>query len=98
MNLQYREPSFFLILLGMIPSAYYIFNSGSRKSILLTNILALSFAHDAMSMLKADSFQTGSILLSGLFFYDVWWVFGTKVVREQPSFLAPDVWRQMTEL
>lgn len=51
-----------------------------------------------MSMLKADSFRTGIILLSGLFFYDIWWVFGTKVVCEQPSFLAPDVWRQMTEL
>jgi len=34
-----------------------------------------------MSMLKVDSFSTGIILLSGLFLYDIWWVFGTKVVR-----------------
>jgi minor histocompatibility antigen H13 len=46
----------------------------------------LSFGHGAMSMLKLDSFKTGIILLSGLFFYDIWWVFGTKVVCEYLSF------------
>ena len=69
----------------MIPSAYYILYYGPDKPILLTNILALSFGHGAMSMLKLDSFKTGSILLSGLFFYDIWWVFGTKVVCESLS-------------
>lgn len=33
-------------------------------------------------MMKLDSFKTGCILLSGLFLYDIWWVFGTKVVRQ----------------
>jgi minor histocompatibility antigen H13 len=80
MNISYRTPSLYLTLLGVIPSVHYIFLSGPKKPILLTNILALSFGHDAMSMLKVDSFRTGSILLSGLFFYDIWWVFGTKVV------------------
>lgn len=37
-------------------------------------------------MLKLDSFKTGSILLSGLFFYDIWWVFGTNVVCGYLSF------------
>jgi minor histocompatibility antigen H13 len=41
-----------------------------------------------MSMLKIDSFRTGSILLSGLFVYDVWWVFGTKVVCDVLRFVA----------
>ncbi|KAI0298504.1 peptidase A22B, signal peptide peptidase [Russula brevipes] len=76
----YRTPSIFLVPLGVIPSLLYIFYYGAKKPILLTNILALSFGHDAMSILKVDSFRTGSILLSGLFFYDVWWVFGTKVM------------------
>jgi minor histocompatibility antigen H13 len=66
----------------MTPSALYTFYYGPKKPILLTNILALSFGHDAMSTLKVDSFRTGSILLSGLFFYDIWWVFGTKVVGD----------------
>jgi minor histocompatibility antigen H13 len=75
-----RSPSTLLIPLGIAPSALYIFYYGPEKPILLTNILALSFGHDAMSMLKVDSFRTGTILLSGLFLYDIWWVFGTKVV------------------
>ncbi|KAH9083424.1 signal peptide peptidase-domain-containing protein [Lactarius deliciosus] len=75
-----RSPSLLLVPLGMIPSFIYIFYSGPTKSILLSNILALSLGHQAMSMLKIDSFRTGAILLSGLFLYDVWWVFGTKVM------------------
>lgn len=31
-------------------------------------------------MLSLDSFQTGSIMLSGLFLYDIFWVFGTNVM------------------
>ena len=80
----------------MIPSGLYVFYCGPKKPILLTDILALSFGHDAMSMLKIDSFKTGSILLSGLFFYDVWWVFGTKVVCDICHSLDQS-W-QMTEL
>ncbi|KAH9998450.1 signal peptide peptidase-domain-containing protein [Russula compacta] len=79
-SLSFRTPSIFLVPLGMIPSVLYIFYSGPKKSLLLTNLFALSFGHDAISMLKVDSFRTGSILLFGLFFYDIWWVFGTKVM------------------
>jgi len=79
-SLSCRMPSIFLAPLGAIPSVLYAFWYGPEKPVLLTNILALSFGHEAMSMLKVDSFRTGSILLSGLFFYDIWWVFGTKVM------------------
>lgn len=71
----------------MIPSALYVLYYGPNKPIILTNVLALSFGHGAISMLKLDSFKTGIILLSGLFFYDIWWVFGTKVVCRYLSFL-----------
>jgi len=75
-----RTPSLFLVPLGTIPSIIYVFYSEPTKSIFLTNVLALSFGHQAISLLKIDSFKTGGILLSGLFFYDIWWVFGTKVM------------------
>jgi minor histocompatibility antigen H13 len=75
-----RTPTLFLVPLGIIPSFIYVFYSGPAKSVFLTNVLALSFGHQAMSLLKIDSFKTGGILLSGLFLYDVWWVFGTKVM------------------
>ncbi|EIN11583.1 hypothetical protein PUNSTDRAFT_131744 [Punctularia strigosozonata HHB-11173 SS5] len=52
----------------------------AKRSALLTDILALSFSHNALSLLKIDSFKTGTILLSGLFLYDIWWVFGTEVM------------------
>ncbi|KAK7692618.1 hypothetical protein QCA50_004250 [Cerrena zonata] len=52
----------------------------TRRSALMTDILALSFSHNALSLLKLDSFKTGCILLTGLFLYDIWWVFGTEVM------------------
>ncbi|KAH9911597.1 signal peptide peptidase-domain-containing protein [Fomitopsis serialis] len=76
-----RTPSFILIPLGALPSIVYNFGPGTtRRSGLLTDILALSFAHNAISLMKIDSFQTGCVLLSGLFLYDIWWVFGTDVM------------------
>ncbi|TFK44672.1 peptidase A22B, signal peptide peptidase [Crucibulum laeve] len=80
LSVSMRTPSVFLFPLAIIPSALYTFYSASRKSVLLTDILGLSFSHNALSLLKIDSFKTGSILLSGLFFYDIWWVFGTEVM------------------
>ncbi|RDB16955.1 Minor histocompatibility antigen H13 [Hypsizygus marmoreus] len=78
--LSWRTPSLFLFPLAVIPSAVYSFSTSSRKSVLITDLLSLSFSHNALSLLKLDTFQTGSILLSGLFFYDIWWVFGTEVM------------------
>ena len=76
-----RTPSLLLIPIGAIPSILYNFGpTATRKSALITDVLALSFSHNALSLLKIDSFKTGCVLLSGLFVYDVWWVFGTEVV------------------
>ncbi|KAJ7647348.1 peptidase A22B, signal peptide peptidase [Roridomyces roridus] len=50
------------------------------RTALLTDVLGVAFALNAISLMKLDSFHTGVILLSGLFFYDVWWVFGTEVM------------------
>ncbi|PBK74406.1 hypothetical protein ARMSODRAFT_952043 [Armillaria solidipes] len=82
LSLSWRTPTLYLLPLSIIPSALYTFSTTSRKSVLLTDILSLSFSHNALSMLKIDSFKTGSILLTGLFFYDIWWVFGTRVMVE----------------
>ncbi|KAI0043652.1 hypothetical protein FA95DRAFT_366195 [Auriscalpium vulgare] len=79
-SVSWRTPSIFLVPLGFLPSILYTFFSGPKKSALLTNVLALSFAQDAMRLLQIDSFQTGTILLSGLFVYDIYWVFGTRVM------------------
>jgi minor histocompatibility antigen H13 len=75
-----RTPSIILFPLSIIPSILYTFSPIDQRSVLLTDILSMSFSHNALSLLKIDSFKTGCILLSGLFVYDIWWVFGTGVM------------------
>jgi minor histocompatibility antigen H13 len=77
---KWRTPSVLLLPLSVIPSALYRYSSASRRSALLTDVLSMSFSHNALSLLKLDSFKTGTALLSGLFLYDIWWVFGTPVM------------------
>lgn len=45
-----------------------------------SNVIALSLSLSSISMLSLDSFQTGGIMLMGLFLYDIFWVFGTNVM------------------
>ncbi|KAG6917830.1 hypothetical protein DXG01_000890 [Tephrocybe rancida] len=79
-SLSWRTPSLLLFPLAVVPSAIYSFSTSHSKSALITDIMGLSFAHNALSLLKIDSYYTGAALLTGLFFYDVWWVFGTEVM------------------
>jgi len=54
------------------------------------NILGLSFSIQGVAMLALGSYKVGCILLGGLFFYDIFWVFGTDVmVTVAKSFDAP---------
>jgi minor histocompatibility antigen H13 len=69
----------YLMPVAILPSFLYAITS-TPKSALLTDILALSFAYNALGLIKLDSFATGCMVLSGLFLYDIWWVFGTEVV------------------
>ncbi|KAL5631959.1 hypothetical protein ACGC1H_000100 [Rhizoctonia solani] len=76
--LKFRLPTAALFPVAVIPSLSFFLSD--PKSSLMTDILALSFSHTAMGTMKTDSLQTGCILLCGLFLYDIWWVFGTKVM------------------
>ena len=78
MDISLRTPSAVLLPLAAVPSALYAF--GRARNMVLTDVLAVSFAYNGLTLLRLDSFRTGCILLSGLFVYDVWWVFGTDVV------------------
>jgi len=60
------------------------------KHWIANNILGFSFSLQAISMLNLGSFKIGCTLLVGLFFYDIFWVFGTDVmVTVARSFDAP---------
>jgi minor histocompatibility antigen H13 len=45
-----------------------------------TNIMGISFSIQAIAFLNLGTFLNGLILLSGLFVYDIFWVFGTEVM------------------
>ncbi|KAK3277150.1 hypothetical protein CYMTET_14824 [Cymbomonas tetramitiformis] len=61
-----------------------------EKHWLANNALGLAFSIQGIEFLSVGSVSTGAILLSGLFFYDIFWVFCTPVmVSVAKSFDAP---------
>jgi len=74
----------FIIALGI--GGWYV----STKHWIANNIFGLSFSIQGVAMLSLGSYKVGCILLGGLFFYDIFWVFGTDVmVTVAKSFDAP---------
>ncbi|KAK9904957.1 hypothetical protein WJX75_006431 [Coccomyxa subellipsoidea] len=62
----------------------------AKKHWLANNVLGICFSVEGIEHLSLGSIQTGAILLSGLFFYDIFWVFCTPVmVTVAKSFDAP---------
>jgi minor histocompatibility antigen H13 len=60
------------------------------KNWIASNLFGIAFAVSAVQLIALDSFKTGFILLGGLFFYDIFWVFGTEVmVSVAKNFDAP---------
>ncbi|KAF9368841.1 hypothetical protein CPB97_004212 [Podila verticillata] len=67
----------FMMVASILLSGYYVATK-------------ICFALNAIQLLALDSFKTGMILLSGLFLYDIFWVFGTEVmVSVAKNFDAP---------
>jgi len=61
-----------------------------QKHWLANNLLGMAFAINGVELLHLNKVATGCILLGGLFFYDIFWVFGTNVmVTVAKSFDAP---------
>ena len=61
-----------------------------KKHWIANNLLGLAFAVNGVELLHLSNVITGVILLGGLFFYDIFWVFGTDVmVTVAKSFEAP---------
>jgi minor histocompatibility antigen H13 len=66
----------------------YVFS----KHWLLNNLLGLCLSYQGVALLglRIKSYKVGCILMGGLFFYDIFWVFGTEVmVTVAKSFDAP---------
>ena len=61
----------FFALLATVLCAFHLYTNNWVAA----NFIALSFSFNVISLLRIDSFKTGIILLSGLFVYDIYWVF-----------------------
>jgi minor histocompatibility antigen H13 len=68
---------FSLSLGGVIGLYYYIY-----KTWTLNNILGIAFSVFGIENIMLGQFKVGFILLGLLFFYDIFWVFGTPVMVE----------------
>jgi len=61
-----------------------------KKHWIANNLFGLAFAVNGVELLHLNNVMTGCILLGGLFFYDIFWVFATNVmVTVAKSFEAP---------
>ncbi|XP_022123296.2 minor histocompatibility antigen H13 [Pieris rapae] len=61
-----------------------------KKHWIANNLFGIAFAINGVELLHLNNVVTGCILLSGLFLYDIFWVFGTNVmVTVAKSFEAP---------
>ncbi|VWU48535.1 signal peptide peptidase, putative [Hepatocystis sp. ex Piliocolobus tephrosceles] len=60
------------------------------KDFITHNILAVSFCFQAITLVILSNFMIAFLLLSGLFIYDIFWVFGNDVmITVAKSFEAP---------
>ncbi|CAN8065639.1 unnamed protein product [Agarophyton chilense] len=67
-------------ILGMLFAAPIAVWYYKTRMWLPNNILATSLALSAIDMLAIPDFKSASVLLLGLFVYDIFWVFGSKSV------------------
>lgn len=80
-------PAELVSLVLSIVFAYYYFIT---KHFLMNNVLGISFCVQSIERISIGSYEIGAILLVGLFFYDIFWVFGTDVmVTVAKSFDGP---------
>lgn len=69
-----------LDILSLIPSSILTYYYMTTKHYMLNNIIGYCFCIQAIENISIGSYKIGAILLTGLFFYDIFWVFGTEVM------------------
>jgi minor histocompatibility antigen H13 len=77
-------------LLSLVLSIIFSVQYFRTKHYMMNNILGISFCIQSIERISLGSYKVGAILLVGLFFYDIFWVFGTDVmVTVAKSFDGP---------
>jgi len=86
LDIEFDKADILALIGASLIGAWYV----STKHWISNNILGLSFSIQGIALLSLGSYKVGCILLGGLFFYDIFWVFGTDVmVTVAKSFDAP---------
>lgn len=77
-------------LVSLVISIIFSVQYFRTKHYMMNNILGISFCIQSIERISLGSYKIGAILLVGLFFYDIFWVFGTDVmVTVAKSFDGP---------
>jgi len=76
----FDEPVTAVELVGMIIGSGMAVGFMFTKSWIINNVFGCSFCLLGIKMIGLSNWKTGAIMLVGLFFYDVFWVFGSKSV------------------
>jgi len=67
-------------IFSFIGSVFFCIQYFYSKSWVLNNVLGICFCLKGIEQFSLGTYKTGAILLIGLFFYDIFWVFGTEVM------------------
>lgn len=85
-NYKFSSHDIVCLIIATMIGVWYLL----KKHWIANNLLGLAFAVNGVELLHLNNIVTGCILLSGLFVYDIFWVFGTNVmVTVAKSFEAP---------
>uniref|UniRef100_A0A0N4ZZW6 Minor histocompatibility antigen H13 n=1 Tax=Parastrongyloides trichosuri TaxID=131310 RepID=A0A0N4ZZW6_PARTI len=67
-------------LLSLLIFTYISLHHVLQRHWITNNLIGVSFSIIGIEVLHLSSYKAGCILLMGLFFYDIFWVFGTDVM------------------
>jgi len=67
-------------IVSLIIGAGFSLLYAQTKHFFLNNLMGIAFSIKGIEQLSLGTYKVGVILLSGLFFYDIFWVFGTEVM------------------
>lgn len=85
-NYKFSSYDIICLAISLCLGAWYLL----KKHWIANNLFGIAFAINGVELLHLNNVVTGCILLSGLFLYDIFWVFGTNVmVTVAKSFEAP---------
>lgn len=86
MNYEFDRRDLVTLALCSVVGVWYLL----KRHWIANNIFGLAFSVNGVEFLQLNRVSTGCVLLGGLFFYDIFWVFATDVmVTVAKSFEAP---------